>query len=56
MRKIFVFGSNIDGRHGAGAAQTALHNHGAIRGVAMGIQGNSYAIATKDLYKGKRSV
>lgn len=56
MKKIFVFGSNIDGIHGAGAAQAALQFHGAIRGVAMGIQGNSYAIATKDLSKGIRSV
>lgn len=56
MRKIFVFGSNIDGIHGAGAAQAALQHHGAIRNVPMGLQGNSYAIATKDLKKGERSV
>lgn len=56
MKKIFVFGSNIDGIHGAGAAQAALQHHGAIRGVGFGIQGNSYTIATKDLNKGERSV
>lgn len=48
MREIFVFGSNLAGRHGKGAALTAVRQHGAIRGQAEGLQGNSYAIPTKD--------
>ena len=49
MTPIFVFGSNLAGRHGAGAAKFALENHGAEYGKGVGIQGNSYAIPTKDL-------
>ncbi len=45
---IFVFGSNLAGRHGKGAALYAKQHHGAIYGCAMGMQGNSYAIPTKD--------
>lgn len=45
---VFVFGSNLAGRHGKGAAKWALENRGAIYGVGMGLQGNSYAIPTKD--------
>ncbi len=45
---IFVFGSNLAGRHGAGAALFARRNHGAIYGCGVGPQGNSYAIPTKD--------
>jgi len=45
---IFVFGSNLAGRHGAGAALYARKNHGAIYGQGVGLQGNSYAIPTKD--------
>lgn len=47
-RHIFVFGSNLAGRHGKGAALFALHNWGALYGVSQGLQGNSYAIPTKD--------
>jgi len=47
-KKVFVFGSNLAGRHGKGAALTAYRNHGAIYGQGMGLQGNSYAIPTKD--------
>lgn len=47
-QKIFVFGSNLAGRHGAGAALTAFRQHGAIYGQGIGIQGNSYGIPTKD--------
>ncbi len=54
--KIFVFGSNTEGIHGAGAAAFAVENYGAIYGQAQGLQGNSYAIITKDLSKGVRSV
>jgi len=46
--RIFVFGSNLAGRHGAGAAKFALENHGAIYGQGIGIQGQSYGIPTKD--------
>ena len=47
---IFVFGSNLAGRHGKGAALYARKNHGAIYGQGNGRQGNSYAIPTKDLF------
>jgi hypothetical protein len=45
---IFVFGSNLAGRHGAGAALTALREHGAELGVGEGARGLSYALPTKD--------
>ena len=45
---IFVFGSNEAGVHGAGAARFALDKKGAIMGQAFGMQGNSFAIPTKD--------
>ena len=45
---IFVFGSNLQGIHGAGAAKIAREKYGAIYGRGVGIQGNSYAIPTKD--------
>lgn len=48
MSAIFVFGSNLAGRHGKGAALYALQHHGAIYGQGIGRQGNSYAIPTKD--------
>ncbi len=46
---IFVFGSNYDGIHGAGAAHTAFQQWGAVWGRqgAIGRTGNSYAIPTK---------
>ena len=47
---IFVFGSNLAGRHGKGAALTAKKSYGAIYGQGNGRQGNSYAIPTKDVY------
>lgn len=47
-RKIFVFGSNLAGVHGAGAALAAWKEHGAIYGQGIGPQGESYAIPTKD--------
>ena len=49
--QVFVFGSNTEGRHGAGAAKTAKDKFGAIYGQAEGPQGQSYAIITKDLTK-----
>lgn len=56
IKQIFVFGSNTEGIHGAGAALCALTEHGAIRGVPMGLQGNAYGIITKDLRVGARSI
>jgi hypothetical protein len=51
MKPIFVFGSNRQGRHGKGAALHARLKHGAKYGQAEGLQGNSYAIITKELRK-----
>ena len=48
VNMIFVFGSNLAGRHGAGAAWEARIKHGAIYGQGYGRQGNSFAIPTKD--------
>jgi hypothetical protein len=55
-KDIFVFGSNTEGRHGGGAAKVALDHYGAIYGQARGLQGNSYAIVTKDLNIGEKSI
>ena len=46
--EIFVFGSNLAGIHGNGAARLAHKKFGAIRGNGVGIQGKSYAIPTKN--------
>lgn len=46
---IFVFGSNLAGRHGAGAALYALKHKGAVFGTGEGMQGYSYGIPTKDM-------
>ena len=46
--RVFVFGSNLAGRHGKGAALHALHHHGAIYGQGVGLQGQSYGIPTKN--------
>jgi hypothetical protein len=46
--QIFVFGSNLAGRHGKGAALTAYRKYGAIYGQGVGMQGSSFAIPTKD--------
>lgn len=46
---IFVFGSNLSGIHGAGAALYAHKNLGAQWGVGEGITGNSYALPTKGI-------
>lgn len=46
-QQIFVFGSNLAGRHGRGSAEEAVKKHGAIYGVGIGLQGASYAIPTK---------
>lgn len=44
--EIFVFGSNLVGHHGGGAARVALDRFGAQWGQGEGIQGQSYAIPT----------
>jgi hypothetical protein len=48
MANIFVFGSNLAGRHGKGAALYARTHYGAEYGVGIGKTGCSYAIPTKD--------
>jgi hypothetical protein len=50
MKKIFVFGSNLAGRHGAGSAREAYLNWKAEYGVGSGRTGNAYAIPTKDKF------
>ena len=54
--QVFVFGSNTEGIHGGGAARIAHQKFRAIYGQARGLQGQSYAIVTKDLKKGMRSI
>ena len=46
QNQIFVFGSNLGGKHNGGGARIALEKFGAIYGQAFGIQGRSYAIPT----------
>lgn len=48
MSRVFVFGSNLAGRHGKGAALYALRNYGAVYGQGCGRQGDSFGIPTKD--------
>lgn len=50
MKEIFVFGSNLAGRHGKGAALHAMQHHGAVYGVGVGPMGTCYAIPTKDQF------
>lgn len=47
-KRIFVFSSNIEGRHTSGIALRAYENHGAIYGEGYGLQGSSFAIPVKD--------
>ena len=44
--EVFVFGSNLAGQHGGGAARIAYENFGAEWGVGVGLTGQSYAIPT----------
>ena len=44
--EIFVFGSNLAGAHGGGAARLAYERFGAVWGQGVGLQGQSYAIPT----------
>jgi hypothetical protein len=46
--EIFVFGSNVNGYHGGGAAAYAIQKFGAIWGQGEGLQGQSYAIPTME--------
>lgn len=43
---VFVFGSNLAGMHGGGAARVARLRFGAVMGQGVGLQGQSYAIPT----------
>lgn len=47
-QEVFVFGSNLAGRHGKGAARFAWERCGAVPGTGAGFSGRSYAIPTKD--------
>ncbi len=44
--EVFVFGSNLSGAHGGGAALLAYRKFGAIWGQGVGLQGQSYGIPT----------
>ena len=44
--EIFVFGSNLAGVHGGGAARVAYNKFGAVWGQGIGLQGKSYGIPT----------
>ena len=44
--EIFVFGSNLAGMHGGGAAYVAFQKFGAVMGCGVGLRGQSYAIPT----------
>jgi hypothetical protein len=47
-KRVFVFGSNEAGIHGAGAAKTAYEKHGARWGFSYGHMGDSFAVPTKN--------
>ena len=44
--EVFVFGSNLYGAHGGGAAYVAFRQFGAVMGCGVGLRGQSYAIPT----------
>lgn len=44
--EVFVFGSNLEGMHGGGAAWVAFQKFGAVLGCGVGLRGQSYAIPT----------
>lgn len=46
LNEIFVFGSNLQGMHGGGAARYAYEHFGAVWGKGVGLYGQSYAIPT----------
>ena len=50
---VFVFGSNLAGAHGAGAAKWAHERFGAKTGIGVGFSdndGKTYALPTKDFF------
>lgn len=51
---ICAFGSNPEGRHGAGTALICMNHHGAKHGQGSGLQGNSWGIITTDLRNKRR--
>lgn len=44
--EVFVFGSNLQGAHGGGAARMAYEHFGAVWGQGVGLYGQTYAIPT----------
>lgn len=46
--EVFVFGSNLAGIHGAGAAKVAREKFGAVMFAGFGLRNESYAVPTKD--------
>lgn len=46
VNEIFVFGSNLAGKHEGGAARVAYNCFGAVWGQGVGLHGQSYAIPT----------
>lgn len=53
--EIFVFGSNIYGMHGGGAAAVARKKFGAVMGCGEGLQGRSYALPTMEGFETMRT-
>lgn len=53
-KMIFVFGSNLEGHHGKGAALFAKQHRGAIQGQGIGPMNQSYAIPTKGYWRNGR--
>jgi hypothetical protein len=53
--QVFVFGSNLGGRHMAGAAFQAKHQFGAEDGIGEGLTGQCYAFPTLDANLQKRT-
>lgn len=53
--EIFVFGSNIYGMHGGGAAAVARRKFGAVMGCGEGLQGRSYALPTMEGFEAMRT-
>ena len=47
-KEVFVFGSNVQGMHGGGAAWYAHKNFGAEWGVGEGLTGRTYALPTME--------
>lgn len=47
-KTVYVFSSDLAGKHTHGTALIALREHGAVYGSAVGLQGHSYAIPVRD--------